>query len=159
MSLNRRNEERLQVFERRILRKIFGPICDNEKWRIRYNSELYSIYTDPDIIKTNKISKLRWTGRIMRMPEENAVKELTLLRQEGSRRAGRLKLRWLDGVEEVFRTLGIRGWRRRVLDRDRWKEVLTAGRALKRAVIPSIVVLDKGRGLSSLVRTIGQLFD
>ena len=26
----RRNEEQLQVFERRILRKIFGPICDND---------------------------------------------------------------------------------------------------------------------------------
>ena len=65
-SLNRRNEEQLQVFERRILRKI----CDNGKWPIRYNSELYSIYTDPDIIKTIKVSKLRWTGHIMRMPEE-----------------------------------------------------------------------------------------
>ena len=41
LSLNRRNEEQLQVFERRILRKIFGPICDNVKWRIRYNRELY----------------------------------------------------------------------------------------------------------------------
>ena len=40
-SLNRRNEEQLQVFERRIIRKTFGPICDNRKWRIRYNSELY----------------------------------------------------------------------------------------------------------------------
>ena len=29
---------------------------------IHYNSELYSTYTDPDIIKTIKISKLRWTG-------------------------------------------------------------------------------------------------
>ena len=77
-SLNRINEEQLQVFERRIIRKIFGPICDNGKWRIRYNSELYSIYTDPDIIKTIKISKLRWTGHIMRMPEENLVKKLTL---------------------------------------------------------------------------------
>ena len=26
-----------------------------QKWRIRYNSELYSIYTEPDIIKTIKI--------------------------------------------------------------------------------------------------------
>ena len=59
--VNRRNEKQLQVFERRILWKIFGPIRDNGKWRIRYNSELYSIYTGPDIIKTIKISKLRWT--------------------------------------------------------------------------------------------------
>ena len=57
----------------------------------------------------------------MRMPEENPIKKLTLLRQEGSRRAGRPKLRWLDGVA------GIRGWRRRSLDRDRWKESLDSG--------------------------------
>ena len=86
-SLSRRNEE--QLLERRILRKIFGPTCDNGKWGIRYNSELYSTYTDPDIIKTIKISKLRWTGHIMKMPEENPVKKLTLLRPERSRRAGR----------------------------------------------------------------------
>ena len=54
----------------------------------RYNSELYFIYTEPDIIKTIKISKLCWTGHIMRMPEENPVKKLTLLRPEGSRQAG-----------------------------------------------------------------------
>ena len=39
-SLNRRNKEQLQVFEKRIIREIFGPICDNGKWRIRFNSEL-----------------------------------------------------------------------------------------------------------------------
>ena len=33
----------------------------------------------------------------MRMPEENPVKKLTLLRPEGSRRVGRPKLRRLDG--------------------------------------------------------------
>ena len=82
-----------------------------------------------DIIKTIKISKLRWIGHIRRMPEENPAKKLTVLRAEGSRRAGRPKLRWLDGVEEDLRTLGIRGWRRRALDRDRLKEVLTAARA------------------------------
>ena len=49
----------------------------------------------------------------MRMPEENPVKKLTL---EGSRRAGRPKLRWLDGVEKDLRTHGIRGWRRRAVD-------------------------------------------
>ena len=53
----------------------------------------------------------------------------TLLIPERSRRTGRPNLRWLDGVEEDLRTLGIRGWKRRALDRDRWKEVLTAARA------------------------------
>ena len=66
------------------------------------------------------------------MPKESPVKKLTLLRPEGSRRAGRPKLRWFDGAEEDLRNLGIRGWRGRALDRDRWKEVLTAARAQNR---------------------------
>ena len=96
-SLNRRNEEHLQVFEK-ILRKIFAlyVIMENGVFVITVNY----IYTDPDIIKTIKISKLHWTGHIIRMPEEKPVKKLTLLRPEGSRRAGRPKLRWLDEVEE-----------------------------------------------------------
>ena len=65
------------------------------------------------------------------MPEENPVKKHILLRPKGSRRAGRPKLRWLDGLEEDLRTLGISGWRRKAIDRDRWKEVLTAARAQK----------------------------
>ena len=69
------------------------------------------------------------THCIIRIPEENPVKKLTLLRPEGSRRADRPKLRWLDEVEEDLRTLGIRDWRRRALDRDRWKEVLKAAKA------------------------------
>ena len=65
----------------------------------------------------------------MRMSEEKPAKKFTLLRPEESRRAGRPKLRWLDGVEKDLRTIGIRGWRRRALDRDRWREVLRAARA------------------------------
>ena len=63
----------------------------------------------------------------MRMSEENPVKKLTLLRPEGSRRAGRPKLliEWMMTSGPV----GISGWRRRALDRNRWKEVLTAARA------------------------------
>ena len=38
----------------------------------------------------------------MRIPEENPVKKLTLLRPEGSRRVGRPKPRWLDGVDSWY---------------------------------------------------------
>jgi hypothetical protein len=30
----------LAAFERKILRKIFGPACINGSWRLRYNEEL-----------------------------------------------------------------------------------------------------------------------
>ena len=37
----------LQIFDRRILRLIYGPVNDNGVWRTRYNSELYTLYDEP----------------------------------------------------------------------------------------------------------------
>jgi hypothetical protein len=34
-------EMALVAFERKILRKIFGPVYINGSWRLRYNEELY----------------------------------------------------------------------------------------------------------------------
>jgi hypothetical protein len=42
-TLNKDNEERLKTFERKILRKIYGPVNEGEIWRIRYNNELYKL--------------------------------------------------------------------------------------------------------------------
>ena len=65
----------------------------------------------------------------MRMEEDNATRRLTLLRPDGGRRRGRPKLRWMDGIEEDLRKLGVRGWRKKALDREAWRSVLTAARA------------------------------
>jgi hypothetical protein len=35
--------------ERRILRRVYGPTCENVVWRIKYLDELYSLYKDLDI--------------------------------------------------------------------------------------------------------------
>jgi hypothetical protein len=43
------DETILGVFERKILRAIFGPTNDNEEWRIKYN-ELYTLYKESDIV-------------------------------------------------------------------------------------------------------------
>jgi hypothetical protein len=47
--LTKSDEKTLAVFERKILRAIYGPIKDSDEWRIRYNSELYALYKDMDI--------------------------------------------------------------------------------------------------------------
>ena len=90
---------------------------------------MYSLFTDCDIVKYIKTARLCWAGHIIRMEEDNPTKKLTLLKPEGSRRIGRPKLRWMDGVEEDLRKIGVRAWRRRALDRDDWKTVLAAIRA------------------------------
>ena len=42
--LSKCDEAVLGVFERKILRAIFGPTNDNGEWRIKYNIELYTLY-------------------------------------------------------------------------------------------------------------------
>ena len=38
------------VFERKILRIIYGPICEEATWRSRYNEELYCLYDETDLV-------------------------------------------------------------------------------------------------------------
>jgi hypothetical protein len=48
----------LAAFERKILRKIFGPVCINCSWELRYNEELYSMYRSADVITHIKLRRL-----------------------------------------------------------------------------------------------------
>jgi hypothetical protein len=59
------DEKTLAVFERKILRAIYGPIKDNDEWRIRYNSELCAVYKDMDIITFIKVGRLKWAGHVV----------------------------------------------------------------------------------------------
>ena len=46
-------ERALAVFERKILRKIYGPVKENELWRIRRNDELEVIIEEENIGSLN----------------------------------------------------------------------------------------------------------
>jgi hypothetical protein len=41
----------LRIFERIVLRLMYSPANDNGVYRTRYNSELYTLYGEPDVIK------------------------------------------------------------------------------------------------------------
>ena len=54
------DEERaLAVFERKILRKIYGPVKENELWRIRQNDELETIIKGENIVRFIKCQRIR----------------------------------------------------------------------------------------------------
>jgi hypothetical protein len=46
--LSKNDEILAQIFERRILRRIYGPINEGGIWRTRYNTEPYTLYNEPD---------------------------------------------------------------------------------------------------------------
>ena len=63
--LSKADELRLGVFGRKILRRIYGPICEGAAWRWRYNEELYRLYDETDLVTTVRITRLRWAGHIV----------------------------------------------------------------------------------------------
>jgi hypothetical protein len=69
--------QRLSVFERKILGKIFGPTKeDNGNWRIKTNTELDELIRHRNIINYVKAQRLSWFGHINRMPETSTVKKI-----------------------------------------------------------------------------------
>jgi hypothetical protein len=55
-SLTLREEHRLSVFEKRVLRRIFGPKRDEVtgEWRKLHNEELHILYSSQNIIRQIK---------------------------------------------------------------------------------------------------------
>ena len=62
-------ERALAVFERKILRKIYGRVKENELWRIRQNDELEAIIKGEKLVRFIKCQRIRWLGRIERLQD------------------------------------------------------------------------------------------
>jgi len=102
------NENKLDIFERRVLRRIFGGICENGIWRKRYNHELYQLYKNISASATVKIHRLRWAGHIIRADDAYPPKRILVGQPQQNRKRGRPRLRWVEGVDSDAAELGIR---------------------------------------------------
>jgi len=66
----------LLVFERNILRRIFGPTKENEIWRIKTNEELDKLLKHKNIVSNIKAQRLSRFGHVQRMPGTRAGKKI-----------------------------------------------------------------------------------
>jgi hypothetical protein len=66
--------QKLLVFERKILRRIFGPTKENQIWRIKTNEELDKLIKHKNIINYIKAQRLSWFGHIQRIPDTRTVR-------------------------------------------------------------------------------------
>ncbi|KAJ4448086.1 hypothetical protein ANN_10098 [Periplaneta americana] len=75
-TLTLREEQKLRIFENKVLRKIFGAKRDEVtgEWRTLHNVELHALYSSPDIIrniKSRRMSESRNANRVLVLrPEE-----------------------------------------------------------------------------------------
>ena len=67
--------QKLLGFERKILRRIFGPTNENQIWRIKTNEELDKLITHKNIVNCIKAQRLSWFGHVQRMPDTRTVKK------------------------------------------------------------------------------------
>ena len=119
------DEKSLASFERKILRRIFGPLCVDGVYRRRMNFELYEIFDDMDVVKRIKLRRLHWLGHVVRMDEQApARRTFESAPSGGSRRRGRPNLRWRDQVEDNLESLGIANWRQIAGRRSDWHKLL-----------------------------------
>jgi hypothetical protein len=66
--------QKLLVFEKKMLRRIFGPTKDNQIWRVETSEELYKMIKHKNIINYTKAQRLSWFGHLQMMPDSRTVK-------------------------------------------------------------------------------------
>uniref|UniRef100_A0A1B0DKU4 Histone H2A n=1 Tax=Phlebotomus papatasi TaxID=29031 RepID=A0A1B0DKU4_PHLPP len=67
-TITKADENKLASFERKILRRIFGPVEETAgNWRIRRNDELKRLYKDASLVAHVKATQIQWAGHVVRM--------------------------------------------------------------------------------------------
>jgi hypothetical protein len=98
-SLTLREEHRLRVFEKRVL-KIFGPKMEEDgALRKFHNDDLHNLYSSPNFVRVIKSRRLRWAGHVPHMGEGTGVYRVLVGRPEGKRPLGRPRRGWEDNIK------------------------------------------------------------
>jgi hypothetical protein len=104
-------ENKLRVFENRVLRRIFGPKWDGVTggWRKLHNKELHDLCSSPSIIRNIKSRRMWWEGHEARMGEKR-------------------RRRWMDNIKMDLLEIGLNvvDWIGLAQDRYRWRALVNS---------------------------------
>ncbi|XP_066901592.1 uncharacterized protein [Halyomorpha halys] len=126
-TLTKENRRALLICDRNVLRKIFGAVKEEHRWRIRSNDEIKELYGEPDILCAIKKSRLRYWGHVERMEPCRLPKRMLNVAPGRKRKRGRPRRRWLDDL----RGMGVKHWRSLAGDREAWEECRQRPRTYK----------------------------
>jgi hypothetical protein len=133
-------EDRLRVFENRVLRKVFGSQRNKiiGQWRKLRKEQLYDLYSyysfisiQPlgrfsrnqnsvsHIILVNKYRRMRWAGHLSRKGDKRGAYRVFFGKTEEKRPLGRPKCKWKDNIKMYLHEVGCSGKDSIDLARDR----------------------------------------
>jgi hypothetical protein len=129
-TLTKRERKQLNIFERKVYRRILGPVYDKEKenWRILTNKEIYAILKKTIITETIRLHRLRSFGHVQRMEENIIPRRVLYMNLETTRPRGRPRNRRKDEVREDGRIAGGEEWQKTIYNREEWKKFLRTAR-------------------------------
>jgi hypothetical protein len=86
-TLTNRERKQLNIFERKVYRRILDPVYENEKenWRMLTNREIYATLKKPTITETIRLHRLCWFGHVQRMEENRIPKKVLHMNLETTR--------------------------------------------------------------------------
>jgi ribonuclease HI len=122
-TLTVKEENNLHIFERQILRKIFGPVNIDNIRRTRNNMEIDKIIEGADIVRFIKAQRIEWLGHIQRMDQATPTWKLLYWKPMGSRPVGRPRQRWQDEVMEDLKKMKVKIWKETAKDRRTWRDL------------------------------------
>jgi hypothetical protein len=118
-------KQKLLVFERKVLKRIFGPTKErDDTWRIKTNEELNKLIGNKTIINYIKSQRLDWLGHVHRMPDGRMVKKVYEWKHMAIRSSGRPQTRWENDVKNDLNIMKIYNWKHCIQDRHKWKKIV-----------------------------------
>jgi hypothetical protein len=68
--MKKEDENILRRFEKKIIRRIYGPVRQGMEWRTKYNEEIDNILRKQDIVRFVKARRISWIGHVERMEDK-----------------------------------------------------------------------------------------
>ncbi|VVC26229.1 Hypothetical protein CINCED_3A021923 [Cinara cedri] len=120
------DKEKLLTFERKVLRKIHGPVrLQNGEYEGRKNKDLEILFNKPNIRLFLKAKRLEWAGHVWRA-DENIIKNVLIRNVTKMRPRGRPRQKWIDRVKKDILNTDNSKRLDDAMDRNGWRNLMEA---------------------------------